>query len=210
MARIFSHSWQKGGLYCPYFHQQLSPHPQLSQIHTVWQWKWIQEPSNRWCIQTTWHQFYLFPYHPQNNGKLEVFYKYLKSTLKKHCENYRDNWDSYINQVFASYCVMPYLATAKTPFLLIYGRDTSLPLHQLLEPMQWFLSDPAYVWLKLETHWLVLNIAKKELDENRFKMHKRQQTTLCMGFKSETESTSNNTTWKIGFEMERWIQECPY
>ena len=26
------------------------------------------------------------PYHPQNNGKLEVFHKYLKPTLKKLCE----------------------------------------------------------------------------------------------------------------------------
>ena len=26
------------------------------------------------------------PYHPQSNGKLEVFHKYLKPTLKKFCE----------------------------------------------------------------------------------------------------------------------------
>ena len=26
------------------------------------------------------------PYHPQSNGKLEVFHKYLKPTLKKLCE----------------------------------------------------------------------------------------------------------------------------
>ena len=25
------------------------------------------------------------PYHPQSNGKLEVFHKYLKPTLKKLC-----------------------------------------------------------------------------------------------------------------------------
>ena len=37
------------------------------------------------------------PYHPQSNGKLEVFHKYLKPT----------NWDKYINQVLASYRVTP-------------------------------------------------------------------------------------------------------
>ena len=26
------------------------------------------------------------PYHPQSSGKLEVFYKYLKPTLKKLCK----------------------------------------------------------------------------------------------------------------------------
>ena len=43
------------------------------------------------------------PYHPQSNGKLEVFHKYLKPTLKKLCKKYPSNWDKYINQVLASY-----------------------------------------------------------------------------------------------------------
>ena len=75
-------------------------------------------------------------HHQQSNQKLDVFHKYLKPTLKKLCEKDPDNWDKYINQVLASYCVTPHLATAETPFFLVYGRDRSLPLHQLLEPMQ--------------------------------------------------------------------------
>ena len=43
------------------------------------------------------------PYYPQSNGKLEVFHKYLKPTLKKLCEKDPSNWDKYINQVLASY-----------------------------------------------------------------------------------------------------------
>ena len=50
------------------------------------------------------------PYHPQSNGKLEVFHKYL-------------------NQVLASYKVTPNLATTETPFFWAYGRDPNLPLH---------------------------------------------------------------------------------
>ena len=79
------------------------------------------------------------PYHPQGNGKLEVFHKYFKPTLKKLCENDPANWDKYI-----------------------------LPLHQLREPMQHFLGDPDSGKLHLETHRLALAIAKKTLDENRF------------------------------------------
>ena len=41
------------------------------------------------------------PYHPQSNGKLEVFHKYLKPTLKKLCEKDPANWDKYLNQVLA-------------------------------------------------------------------------------------------------------------
>ena len=33
------------------------------------------------------------PYHPQSNGKLEVFHKYLKPKLKKLCERDPTNWD---------------------------------------------------------------------------------------------------------------------
>ena len=31
-------------------------------------------------------QIFSAPYHPQSNGKLEVFHKYLKPTLKKLCK----------------------------------------------------------------------------------------------------------------------------
>ena len=108
------------------------------------------------------------PYHPQSNGKLEVFHKYLKPTLKKLREKDSANWDKYINQVLASYRITPNLATTESPFFLVYGRDPNLPLHQLLEPMQCFLGDPDLGKLHLETHRLALAITKKPLDENRF------------------------------------------
>ena len=76
------------------------------------------------------------PYHSQSNGKLEVFHKYLKPTLKKLCEKDPSNWNKYINQGLASYRVTPTLATAETLFFLVYGKDLNLPLHQLLELMQ--------------------------------------------------------------------------
>ena len=109
------------------------------------------------------------PYLPQSNGKLEVFHKYLKQILKKLCEKDPANWDKYLNQVLTSYRVTLNLATAETPLFLVYGRDPSLPLHQLLEPMPCFLGDPDPRILNLETHRLALVIAKKPLDENRFK-----------------------------------------
>ena len=58
----------------------------------------------------------------------------------------------------------------RDPILLVYGRDPNLHLHQLLEPMQDFVGDPDSRMFNLEAHRLVLAIAKKTLDENRFKM----------------------------------------
>ena len=79
------------------------------------------------------------------------------------------NWDKYLNQVLTSYRITPNLATEETSFSLVYGRDPNLLLHQLLEPMQHFLGDPDSSMVNLEAHRLALTIAKKTLDENRFK-----------------------------------------
>ena len=43
------------------------------------------------------------PYHPQSNGKLETFHKFLKPTLKKMCAEDQDNWDNYVKQVLGTY-----------------------------------------------------------------------------------------------------------
>ena len=64
------------------------------------------------------------PYHPQSNGKLEFFHKYLKPILKKLCEKYPVNWDKYLNKVLTSYRITPNLATAETPFFLVYESVT--------------------------------------------------------------------------------------
>ena len=61
-------------------------------------------------------QIFSAPYHPQSNGKLEVFHQYLKPTLKKLCEKDPPNWDQYLNQVLASYRDTLNLATAEMPF----------------------------------------------------------------------------------------------
>ena len=92
------------------------------------------------------------PYHSQSNGKLEVFHKFLKPTLKKLCEKDPANWDKCLNQVLASYRITHNLATPESPFFLVYGRDPNLPLHRLLEPMQHFLGDPDSGMLNLETY----------------------------------------------------------
>ena len=123
------------------------------------------------------------PYHPQSNGKLEVFHKYLKPTLKKLCEKDPSNWDKYSNQVLASYRVTPNLVTVDMPFFLVYGRDPNLPLHQLLEPMQWFLGDPDPGMLNLEAHRLTLAIVKKTLDENHFKTAWKTMDRTLASFK---------------------------
>ena len=151
------------------------------------------------------------PYHPQSNGQLEVYHKYLKPTLKKLCENDPDNKDKYINQVLDSYHVIPHLATTATAFFLVYGRDPNLPLHQILEPIQQFLSDPDSACLDLKSHCLALAIAKTTLDENRFKHAQKTTNGTPPNFKVGDKSIlQKQATWQMGPEVESWLQDCPY
>ena len=146
------------------------------------------------------------PYHPQSNSKLEVFHKYLKPTLKKLCKKDPANWDKYLNQVLTSYRITPNLATAESPFYLVYGRDPNLLLLQLLEPIQHFLADPDSGKLNLETHRLALAITKKTLDENRFtatqKTLARNQPAFQIGdhvyFKNK-QSGKWDLKWRPGY-----------
>ena len=75
------------------------------------------------------------------------------------------------------------LATAEMPFFLVYGKYPNLPLHQLLEHLQWILGDPDSGMLNLETHRLVLAIAKRNLDENQFKTAQKTMDRIPPSFK---------------------------
>ena len=138
------------------------------------------------------------PYHLQSNGKLEVFHKYLKQTLKKLCEKDPANWDKYINQVLTSYRITPNLATTESPFFLVYGRDPNLPLHQLLEPMQHFLGDPDSGKLHMETHKLALAITKKPWMKIDLLPPKRLFQEITQPFKLEIMSTSRTNNPENG------------
>ena len=178
----------------------------------------VQSSKNQlcgWCIATTWHSSHLFcPLPPQSNGKLEVFHethKYLKPTFKMLCENDLDNWDQYLNQVLTSYCITPHLATGETALFLVYGRDPNLPLCQLLELMQHFLGDPDSGHLDLEMHHLALAIAKKTLDENRFRSaHKTTDWTAPNLQIGDRVYFKKQATWKMGSEVASWILDCPH
>ena len=139
------------------------------------------------------------PYHPQSNGKLETFHKFLKPTLKKMCAEDQDNWDDYVEQVLGTYRGVPNLTTGESPFFLVYRRDGNQPLHQLLQPLTRFLGDPDSGLLCLDQHRLSLSIAKKYLDDHRFltaeKTTDKSRTRIqSRRFISKTKPQENGTS----------------
>ena len=134
------------------------------------------------------------PYHPQSNGKLETFHKFLKPTLKKICAEDQDNWDDNVRQVLGTYRGVPNLTTGESPFLLVYRRDGNQPLHQLLQPLTRFLGDPDSRLLSLDQHRLSLSIAKKYLDEHRFLTAEKMTDRAEPGFKVRDRVYFKNKT----------------
>ena len=95
-----------------------------------------------------------------------------------------------------------------TIFFLFYGKDSNLPLHQILELMQCFLGDPESGLLNLEAHWLALAIVKKTLNENLFgtacKTMDREPPSLKIGnrvyFKNK-QPGKWDLKWRPGYRI---------
>ena len=151
------------------------------------------------------------PYHPQSNGKLEVFNKYLKPTPMKLCGNNQDNWDLYFNQVLTSYYVTPHLTTAEAPFFLIYGREPQSPTTPSVGTcaISW---QPQICMNKIgNVCCLALTIAKKILVENRVKQctkGNRSHSHLGFKFGDSLLLRTNNPANRI-WNGEQ-IQDCLY
>ena len=153
------------------------------------------------------------PYHPQSNGKLETFHKFLKPTLKKMCTDDQDNWDDYVEQVLGTYRGVPNLTTGESPFFLVYGRDGNQPVHQLLQPLTRFLGNLDSGLLCLDQHRLSLSIAKKYLDDHRFLTAEKRTDRAEPGFKAGDRVYFKNKTpgkwdlkWRAGYRIVR--MEC--
>ena len=122
------------------------------------------------------------------------------------CPEDQDNWDNYIEQVLGTYRGVPNLTTGESPFFLVYGRDGTHPLHQLLQPLTRFLGNPDSGLLCLDQHRLSLSIAKKYLDDHRFLTTEKMTDRAEPGFKVGDSLFQKQNPRKMGPQMESRIQ----
>ena len=66
-------------------------------------------------------KYILLPYHPQSNGRIEGFHKFLKAGLSKHVSS-RLEWDDVVPLAYAAYNFMPNEHSKESPFFLMFGR----------------------------------------------------------------------------------------
>ena len=72
------------------------------------------------------------PVHPQSNGRTERFNRTLKEMLQKLVNNASEKWESQLNTALLAYRTSVSTTTGYTPFYLLYGRRSRMPLTKTL------------------------------------------------------------------------------
>ena len=80
------------------------------------------------------------PYRPQSTGRIEGFYRYLKTCITKHMRNGLE-WDQITAKATAAYNYFPNMSAKELAFFLMYGRDPMNKLSSILNAPRRYLCD---------------------------------------------------------------------
>ena len=72
------------------------------------------------------------PYHPQSDGMVERFNRTLEAMLSKYVSDNQRDWDVHLPLVMMAYRSSVHEATTFTPYFMMLGRETCLPVDIML------------------------------------------------------------------------------
>ena len=77
------------------------------------------------CGEFNTDQHFTSPYTPRSNGKTENFNKFLKSSIRKLCQEDKEAWDQVLPQILFAYRCCPHTSTGESPYTFegIYRRN---------------------------------------------------------------------------------------
>ena len=103
------------------------------------------------------HKIHSPPYRPQSNGRIEGFHAFLKTCLEKHVSPGIE-WDEVCTLATAAYNFLPNEHSRESPFFIMFGHDSRLPLAELFQhKLQYIGSDETVLSLQaLRNMYLVI------------------------------------------------------
>ena len=108
---------------------------------------------------------YTSPYRPSSNGHIEGFHNFLKACISKHISPQLE-WTSVVPLACAAYNFLPNEHCKESPFFLMFGRDSVLPLNKLLSPQFQYLGNDLNM-LSLEALKNMFHLAAENLHKAR-------------------------------------------
>ena len=82
------------------------------------------------------------PYHPRGDGMVERMNRTLEDMLA-HCVSERQtDWDQHLPLLAMAYRSAPHSTTAETPNMLMLGREVTLPIDLVVEPLPEEVEEP--------------------------------------------------------------------
>ena len=86
-------------------------------------------------------QHFTSPYMPQSDGKTENFNRFLKTSIRKLCQDDMGDWAQVLGQILMAYRCCPHTSTGESPFLLVYNMGPALPIHKLIKSVRPYRGD---------------------------------------------------------------------
>lgn len=117
-------------------------------------------------------KLYTPPYHPQSNGRIEGFHRFLKACMSKHITSTVE-WDEVVPLATAAYNFFPNEHSKESSFFLMFGRDPYVPLNTILEPKIRYMGNDEGI-ISLEAMKNIYQVVA----ENLKKARQRRDTQL--------------------------------
>jgi len=80
------------------------------------------------CTEVGIKQVFTYVEHPQTNGQVESANIILLRGLKRRLEKAKGTWAEEVPRIVWAYHTTPQTSTVETPFNLVYGSDTMIPV----------------------------------------------------------------------------------
>jgi transposase InsO family protein len=92
--------------------------------------------NKQFCTKLGIQKIFASAAHPQTNGKVERFNRFLVNALSLLINKGQTNWDEFLDCALFAYRTTVCRTSDETPFFLLYGRDPILPADLIYKPPQ--------------------------------------------------------------------------